>query len=199
MYIPDHFRQDDRETLTSLIRDYGFGLLISVVDGSPFVSHIPFLVDGDSDGLVLRGHVARANPHWRSLGNDEVLAVFQGPHAYVTPTWYRSRGVPTWNYTAVHAYGRARVVQDVEELHRIVLDLSDQNENNFEDPWIPDYEESMLNAIIGLEIEVERIEGKFKISQNKDTADREGVVRGLKGVATDEADALVAIMDKYYK
>ena len=197
MYIPEHFTQDDREVLVDLIRQHSFGTLVSVVDGSPYATHVPFLVNDNTDGLMLTCHVARANPHWQSLDGKEALAIFQGPHAYISPTWYRSVNVPTWNYTAVHIYGRVSLVEDCNALHQIVLDLSDQYERNRDDPWIPDYDENMLNAIVGINIPVERIEGKFKISQNRNADDRDGVIEALATATSDNDMALSELMKNY--
>lgn len=172
MYIPKHFAVDDRDGLDAAIRDNPFGLLIGTVDGSPFATHLPFLLDGDR----LLSHFARGNPHWKSIdGQTEMLAVFSGPHAYVSPRWYESsQAVPTWNYVAVHVYGAPRVIDDAGR----VRDLLDRLVAEYEgaawtlDGQDADFLERMSHGIVAFEMPVQRIEGKFKLSQNRPEADR---------------------------
>ena len=121
MYVPSHFREQDRTRLDKLIRDYPFGQLVSIKDGEPFVTHVPFLLDSDAN--LLFGHLAKANPHCEVLFEQSALAVFQGPHAYVSPRWYRSPNVPTWNFTAVHVYGRPQPLEE-GRLEQLLEDLS---------------------------------------------------------------------------
>jgi transcriptional regulator len=173
LYVPPHFRVEDRERLVDFMRSHAFVTLVSSGDKGLHVSHVPLLVDVDGDVLRLRGHVARGNAHWEAIeGAHEVAAIFQGPHAYVSPTWYATHpSVPTWNYAVVHAHGRARLT-DEAELHQIVMELSAKYEAGNTPPWkmseLPAaYASSMLAMIVGFEIEVERVEGKFKLSQNR--------------------------------
>ena len=173
LYIPPHFRVDERERLVDFMRSHAFATLVSCGAAGPEVSHVPLLVDVDGDAMRLRGHVARGNGHWESLdGARDVTAIFHGPHAYVSPTWYATHpSVPTWNYAVVHARGSARVT-DEAELHEIVHELSAKYEARNDPPWrmseLPaPYVSSMLAMIVGFEIEVERVEGKFKLSQNR--------------------------------
>jgi transcriptional regulator len=197
MYIPDHFRLDDRAEVAKLIAEYGFGILVSVVDGIPIATHIPFMVEVDNENLILLGHVVKANPHWQSLESGEALVIFQGPHSYISPTWYSMPGVPTWNYAVVHIYGTVSLVIEHDALHQIVLGLSDQYERNREDPWIPDYDSNMLNAIVGLEIRATRVEGKYKINQNRSKQDRKGVIEALALSGTDHEKAMHDLMKKF--
>jgi transcriptional regulator len=183
MYVPNAFRADDRAALYDLIERYGFGTLVSVLDGAPFATHLPILLDRGRG--VLLGHVARANPHGRALGNAaEALLIFQGPHAYVSPSWYATApAVPTWNYAAVHVYGVPRLL-DEAELRDLLDRLVSRYEAGRERPWTmdlpPDYLRKMLQAIIGFEVPIERIEGKFKLNQNRSSEDRAGVVQALR-------------------
>jgi transcriptional regulator len=174
LYVPPHFRIDDRESMLAFVEKYAFGTLVSSGSGGLHVSHIPFVVDRGDDGKTrLLGHVARANEQWTALeGAQHLVAIFQGPHAYVSPTWYVTHpSVPTWNYAVVHAHGKARLM-DEAELHELLMRLSSIYEAGNAKPWkmseLPaDYVSVMLKAIVGFEIEVERLEGKFKLSQNR--------------------------------
>ena len=174
LYVPPHFRVDDPQALFELIEGNAFGTLVSAGAAGLHVSHIPFLPERDPDGRVrLLGHVARANGQWEALeGALHLLAIFQGPHGYVSPGWYKNHpAVPTWNYAVVHAHGRARIMEEAE-LHELVIRLSATYEARQPKPWraadLPAaYVSTMLKAIVGFEIEVERLEGKFKLSQNR--------------------------------
>ena len=173
LYVPQHFRVEDRGALVAFMRDNAFATLVSSGEAGLHVSHVPLLVDVDGEAIRLRGHVARGNPHWEALeGARHVLAIFQGPHAYVSPTWYVTHpSVPTWNYAVVHAQGSARLI-DEAELHEVVHELSAKYEAGNSPPWkMSDqpaaYVSSMLAMIVGFEIEVARLDGKFKLSQNR--------------------------------
>ena len=175
LYVPAHFRMDDPHAQLALIRENAFGTLLSSAgDGEMHVSHVPFVVERHGTGRVtLQGHVARANAHWEALeGARRVMAIFQGPHAYVSPGWYESHpAVPTWNYAVVHAHGTARLL-DQAELHALLMGLSTAYESGRPRPWrmaeLPaDFVGMMLRSIVGFEIAVERLEGKFKLSQNR--------------------------------
>jgi len=182
MYVPDMFREDRPEVLHDAVRRIGFATLIT--QGLE-ANHLPMLFQ---DG-VLRGHVARANPVWKS-GEGEALAIFLGPHAYVSPNWYPSKAetgkaVPTWNYITVHARGPIRWIQDADWLRANVTALSDTHEAGRPAPWkIGDapasYVDGLLRAIVGFELRVEKLEGKYKLSQNRDEADRAGTREGLR-------------------
>jgi transcriptional regulator len=185
-YIPDSFRVEDAATLERFVAANAFGTLISAGSGGLSASHLPFLPEHGTDGrLRLRGHMARANGHWRELeAAGEVLAVFEGPHAYVSPTWYESQpAVPTWNYAVVHARGAARLLAP-EELAPLLDRLSRVYEEGRDSPWrfadLPaGYPENLLRAIVAFEITVDRLEGKFKLSQNRSRADAQRVAAAL--------------------
>ena len=198
LYIPAHFRVDDRDELLGLVRDNAFGTLVSSGPGGLLVSHIPFIVErGDEGSVRLLGHVARANPQWKSLeAADAALAIFQGPHAYVSPTWYEHHpSVPTWNYAVVHAQVRARLM-DEAALRDLLQRLASKYESGRPSPWrmedlAPEYVAKMLNAIVGFTLEVERLEGKFKLSQNRPGADAARVASALE---SEGEGALAALM-----
>jgi transcriptional regulator len=197
LYVPKHFREEDAAALTALIEKNAFGILVtSSPEGALTVSHIPFELRHEDGKVKLLGHLARANPHWQALeAARETLAIFEGPHAYVSPRWYQVHpSVPTWNYAVVHAHGRARLM-DEAELHELVHSLSARYEAGAAKPWrmgdLPaDYVGQMLNAIVGFELEVERLEGKFKLSQNR-PADHAGVVAALEAEGASEIAALM--------
>lgn len=192
LYVPPHFRVEDAEVLAEFMERNAFATLVSSGAAGLHVSHVPMAVEREGAGLRLLGHVARANPQWEALeAADHVLAIFHGPHAYVSPGWYATHpSVPTWNYAVVHAHGRARLM-DEAGLHELLLRLSARYEAGREKPWrmseLPaDYVSSMLRAIVGFEIAVERLEGKFKLSQNR-PAEIPRVVEALEGEAPDLA------------
>jgi len=177
MYTPKHFKISEQKEIDSFIGNNGFGQLISNLDGRPFCSHIPFLLSNDKKTLF--AHVAKNNPQYRSLNNQEVLITLNGPHGYISPSWYLSEGVPTWNYQTVHIYGICKTFDDKDQLKDVIDSLSKQYESNFEKPWIPHYKASMLNAIVGLEIEITEIQCQYKLSQNKSNDDRDSVIKNL--------------------
>src|SRR5713226_7446015 len=187
MYIPKAFREDDINTLHAFIREYSFAALITQQDGVPFASHLPFLLDTERGPYgILLAHMARANPQWHDFNSaQEVLVIFQGPHAYISPSWYEVElSVPTWNYAVVHAYGLPRLIEDREELYNLLKILIQTHEAQFEKPWpfqlSDDYLQKMMRGIVGFEIEITRLEGKFKLSQNRTETERENVIAALQ-------------------
>jgi transcriptional regulator len=194
MYLPKHFEPQDERLLWDLIDQESFGMLLTVVDGEPFASHVPFLVDRAA--RLLHCHVARANPQWQHVANaSRVLAIFAGPHGYVSPTWYAEQGgVPTWNYAVVHAHGAAVCVDDVEHKRNHVEALAAKYESGRTAPWVPDYDVRRLVGIVGIEIRVARLEGKLKLSQNRSAADRAGVIAQLQASGRDDDAELARLM-----
>jgi transcriptional regulator len=206
MYIPTSFRESRPEKLHNLMAKHPLGLLITHGSNGLEASPVPFLLYADEgEHGVLRAHMAKANPHWKSLkGHIECLVVFQGPEGYVTPTWYPSKAeshkvVPTWNYATVHVSGKASVTADAAWLRRQLDDLTLFHEGARPQPWSPsdapaDYLTNQMKAIIGIEIPISRIEGKWKMSQNKDDADREGVIAGMSSDTDPHRNIRVADM-----
>jgi len=190
MYAPSHFEESRVDVLHELIRTQPLGLLVTQGASGLAANSIPFLVDaGPGPFGTLRAHVARANPVWRDAPETDTLVVFQGPQAYVSPNWYPSKAatgkaVPTWNYVMVQARGRLRIVDDVDWLRTLVTRLTAVHEHGQPKPWTideapPDFMATMLRAIVGIEIELTALTGKWKVSQNRPAADRDGVVHGL--------------------
>ena len=191
MYVPEKFRIAQTDEIFAFLTANAFGQLVSQHDGRPMASHLPFLVAADRG--TLKCHVARQNPQWQQLEGQQVLATFLGPHDYISPSWYRGAGVPTWNYQAVHVYGRCRVFEQAEELTALVDALSGVYESRFDDPWQPRYPDSMLKAIVGIELEIDDIQCKYKLSQNRPVADHQPVIEQLEALG---ADQLAAAMRK---
>lgn len=185
MYMPSYFKETRSEALHALMRAYPFATLVTHGDAGLAANHLPFELVGDH----LHGHVARGNELARADG-AEVLVIFRGPEGYVSPNWYPSkhetgREVPTWNYAVIHVHGRLRVVEDHTWLRQLLERLTDRHEAGQPKPWHvsdapADHIEKSLGGIVGLEISIERIEGKFKLSQNHPAANRAGVVEGLR-------------------
>jgi transcriptional regulator len=186
MYVPNAFREDNVETLVAFMRGHSFATLVSVLDGTPFASHIPVVVRQDGGAVRLLGHLARANPQWRAFGNGETLAIFTGPHAYVSPSLYEKReSVPTWDYIAVHAYGIPRILaledsrQALEGMLEAMIESYDPSYRRQWDELSEKFREGMLTGIVGFEVTVTRLEGKFKLSQNRGIADQKSVAHSL--------------------
>lgn len=186
MYVPKAFAVADETQLREFMRAHDFALVTSCGGQGLMATHVPVLVDAErgAKGTIV-AHFARANRHWLDLQGTEALVVFSGPHGYVSPRWYETTpAVPTWNYAAVHAYGTARALFDAGELRDIVARLSQRHEAGAAKPWTlehagEDYIQGMLKGIVGIEIAITRIEGKFKLSQNRDETDRRRVVAAL--------------------
>jgi transcriptional regulator len=212
MYLPAHFSQTDPATLSELMRKHPLAALVSTGEDGPTADHLPLEYDPqptpDAPHGTLRGHVARANPLWRQAAGQPVLAIFRGETAYVSPNWYPSKAathqvVPTWNYAVVHAHGPLRALEDAPWVHALVSRLTDHFETPQPQPWAvsdaPDaYVQTMLRAIVGIEIPVQRLLGKWKLSQNRNRADRQGVHDSLAqgDAAAQAAAALMRRLDE---
>lgn len=206
MYIPKHFDQPDIPVLHDLIRSRPLSTVVTLSSGGLDANHIPLHLSAEPSPLgTLRGHVARANPIWSDLAQDvEALAIFHGPDAYITPSWYPTKAetgkaVPTWNYAVAHAYGRLRVIDDPSWLRTHLEALTAQHEAAFEKPWqlsdAPlDYAEKLMGAVVGIEIVITRLQGKWKASQNQPPQNRTGAIRGLEESGSPEALAMAALI-----
>ena len=191
MYIRKHFKITDREEIFSFIEHNAFGQIISTLQGKLFSTHIPFLVSDDRQKLF--GHFARQNPQSKDINGQEVMITLEGPHGYISPSWYLNPGVPTWNYQAVHIYGVCRILPELDAVKTIVDTLSNKYEEAFETYWEPDYNAGMLKHIIGFELEITDIQCKYKLSQNRAEQDRESVITHLQDRGSKElADAVRA-------
>jgi transcriptional regulator len=199
MYLPKHFEESRVDVMHALIREHPLAVLVTLGSDGLNANHLPIEIEPEPSPFgTLRGHVARSNPVWREHAADvETLVVFQGPAHYVTPAWYATKRetgkvVPTYNYAVVHAYGAMRIVEDAAWLRKLVERLTNRFEATRDEPWrVTDapggFIAAQLNAIVGIEIPITRLLGKWKMSQNRTAADRAGVVQGLH--ATDDQDA----------
>ena len=206
MYVPKHFAEERTEVLHAAIQRAEFGTLVTLGEQGLIATHLPLLLE-PADGPLgtLYGHVARANSQWRDhVADVQALAIFLGPHAYVSPAWYATKRetgkvVPTWNYLAVHAYGPLRTYDDPARLRAHVERLTRRQESGRADPWQAsdapdDFIAGMLNAIVGVEMPIQRLEGKWKMSQNRPRADRLGAIDGLAGSLRAAGQAVASIM-----
>jgi transcriptional regulator len=208
MYVPAHFEETRPDVLHQLIRNHSLAALVTLGPAGLDANHIPLEVDPEPSPLgTLRGHVARGNPVWRDFSRDvEALAVFQGPQAYISPAWYATKRetgkvVPTYNYAVVHAYGPIRIVEDRVWLRGLVERLTIRYEAGKPEPWKvtdapADFVEQMLGAIVGIEIRITRLSGKWKVSQNRPGADREGVAKALREMKDGGARAMADLVEK---
>ncbi|WP_435007746.1 FMN-binding negative transcriptional regulator [Tundrisphaera lichenicola] len=203
MYVPSAFAERDTARLHDFIRRESFAILTSNDGRSLTASHLPLILEAEVGELgQLFGHMARANPQWRRV-EGEVMAVFSGPHAYISPTWYEEGGtVPTWNYVAVHAYGRFRVVEDRADLLEILRKSVGVYENSRPEPWSFDesapHVEGLLKAIVGFRIELTRLEGKWKLSQNHPEERRRKVLRALASRSDEDSRAIADLMGRTF-
>jgi len=184
VYIPEHFRVREQAAAIGFMRANPFAILVSNTGDGPFATHVPVVIREEGDRVILRGHVAKANPHWRYLQQQQnCLTIFHGPHAYISTLNYSMReNVPTWNYGAVHVYGNARVFSAPEELLGVLHELIPRFEAAYREQWdelSPAYRERMLSHIVGFEIAVTRIEAKFKLSQNRTKEEQANVIASL--------------------
>ena len=191
MYIPEHFRVRDQADAVAFMRANPFAILVSNSNEGPFATHLPLVIREEGERLVLRGHVAKANPHWRYLQEQaNCLTIFHGPHAYISPTNYNTREtVPTWNYGAVHVYGNASVMPEPQDLLKILHELIPTFEAAYAEQWATlsqAYRERMLSHIVGFEIAVTKLEAKFKLSQNRTKEEQQNVIESLSA-STDTA------------
>jgi transcriptional regulator len=209
MYVPTHFEESRPELLRDLIARHPLGTLVTLGSTGLNANHIPFeLIAGAGRRGILQGHVARSNQVWKDFDPKvEALVIFQGPQAYITPTWYATKPetgkvVPTWNYCTVHATGPLRIMDDAVWLREFVSRLTDRFETGRHQPWKmtdapPDYIEKQLAAIVGIEIPITRLVGKWKASQNRPDSDRAGVVSGLQGEGQPEASAMADVVHQH--
>jgi transcriptional regulator len=202
MYLPACFAQTDLAKLHDFIEQNSFGLLVSRVDGHSFASHLPFLLDRQSGPYgALIGHMAKANPQWREAHGQKGLVVFSGPHVYVSPTWYETdQVVPTWNYVAIHAHGPIQVIEDAPTLSQIVERTVGFYEQAMPQSWKFDgtttFAKRMLAQVVGFRIEIEQIEGKWKLNQNQPVERRKKVMHALQQRGDENSRAVAALMQE---
>ncbi|PEY39579.1 transcriptional regulator [Bacillus cereus] len=197
MYIPKYFNIEDEKTKYEIIEQNSFATLFSQHNGAPYATHLPLLLNRNE--RILYGHFARSNEQWKDMENQEVLAVFQGPHCYISPSWYETnKAVPTWNYVAVHVYGEMEIVDDEQELIGSLRDLVNTYENQEStyslDEVEPSYIEGLSKGIVGFKIKINRIEGKWKLSQNHAVERQELVVEQLEQIDSEDHKGIAMLM-----
>lgn len=208
MYIPKAFEIEDIKTIHQFMRDYDFAILVTQHEGVPFATHLPTVLDETRGAFgTIEAHVARANPQWRDFDdteseNQEVLLIFQGPHSYISPSWYvdnAASSVPTWNYEIVHAYGRLHLMKDVERVRGLLQRLIQRNESRFEHSWqMPFSDEELqkrMSGFVCFEIEITRLEGKGKLNQNRSVNDQQHVIAALESHADVLGEGAVGVAD----
>jgi transcriptional regulator len=200
MYIPKQFKIEDWAEIEAFIRQNSFGLLVSTEGKKPIATHIPIELEKNQAGeMVLRGHIARANPQWETFeNNEEVLVIFQGNHAYISSSWYEKENVPTWNYTAVHIYGSVRILSE-DELKTSLKNLVDKYEVNSVNPVrVEELSaknfDNQLRAIIGFEVVIGTVEAKYKLSQNRNDKDYKNIIQELEKCPHENAQAVAEKM-----
>ena len=208
MYLPSHFAEPRVDVMHDLIRAHPFGTLVVLTSGGLDANHIPFEVDPEPAPFgTLRGHLARANPAWKNFSPQvDALVIFQGAHTYISPSWYASKKehgkvVPTWNYAVVHASGPLRVIDNRAWVRRFVEQLTDRHEAPRSHPWKvtdapEDFVDTMTNAILGIEVPIVQLAGKWKVSQNRPREDRAGVVHGLLQSKTDHDTSMAHLIQQ---
>lgn len=208
MYIPKHFSEPNIDALHALMRAYPLATFVSMSEHGLNANHIPLHLDAAKGTHgTLSGHVARAYPLWKEIANNnQMLAIFQGPDAYVTPSWYASKAqtgmvVPTWNYVAVHAHGRVKVIEDKEWLRAHLSSLTADQEAKFKQPWQiedapADFIDKLMGAVVGIEMEITHLTGKWKVSQNQSVENQLGVIQGLRERNIPEQCEMAAVIEK---
>ena len=183
MYTPKHFEQKDKERLLAFMRDFNFALLVSAKDNKPVATHLPFIIEERGEEIYLLAHLSRANNQWKNFG-EEVLVIFSEPHAYISPSLYqKTDNVPTWNYIAVHAYGKISVIDEPDKQYELLEKQMQAFDPAYLDQWkivSGEYKEGLRKGIVAFEIVITELQGKEKLSQNKTAAERENVRHHLE-------------------
>lgn len=184
MYIPTYYKEEDKPKLLEFMKANSFAILISSTGDYPRGTHLPFVVSENENEIILTSHMAKANPQWKEFNDKELLVIFQGPHAYVSPSNYeKQQNVPTWNYVAVHAYGKPRILNSEEENIKVLEAMINQYEEGYFAQWknlSQDYVKNMVKAIVSFEIRVSKLEGKYKLSQNKTKNEQQNIIASFE-------------------
>lgn len=201
MFIPTHFKIEDDEIIYEIIENYGFATFVSQHEGEIFATHIPLKIDEDKEYLY--GHFAKANPQWKDIHNQNILAIFHGPHCYISSSWYESKlNVPTWNYLAVHVYGKLEVIKGdelKESLSKLVRKYEAPNSSYQIDKVDTKFLEGMTKGIVGFKIKIDRIEGKAKLSQNHPIERRKLVIQELEKFESEDERKIASYMKDYLR
>lgn len=204
MYIPKQFKNESQDEIIEFIRNNSFGVLFSQDDDQPTATHLPFIVKEAEEDIILITHMAKANPQWKTLDGKTALAVFTGPHAYISASWYEEPGtVSTWNYVSAHAHGQVEVLTDSQSLKEILKTATDFYEAGFDKPWKfeenEETVESMLNGIVGIRLTVDKLEGKWKLNQHHSKERRDKVITQLKLQNAYDSQEIAQLMENHIK
>jgi transcriptional regulator len=184
MYIPKYYEENDTEKLVEFMQANSFAVMVTAVGGSPWGTHLPFVVKQESGKIVLTTHMSRANEQWKTLEEQEVLVIFTGPHAYISPSSYeKKQNVPTWNYIAAHAYGKPRIISEQDKVKEVLEAMIHTYEEAYYRQWkelSQEYVDSMIKGIVAFDIEVTRLQGKYKLSQNKTVNEQRNIISKLE-------------------
>jgi len=195
MYIPKHFENTDTGNIVAFMQQYSFGVIVTAQNNIPEATHIPFVIEQHGDEVIITSHFAKANPQAQQLLDNEVMVIFSEPHAYVSPKHYeKEQSVPTWNYIAVHAYGRARIIEDKEGQLLMMEKMINQYDTAYLNQWnnLPDeFKTKMLKGIVAFEIKVTSLQAKNKLSQNRSETERENIINAFEK-STDNNEAVIA-------
>ncbi|WCK55077.1 FMN-binding negative transcriptional regulator [Aneurinibacillus sp. Ricciae_BoGa-3] len=197
MYIPSSFEVTEKEAIYDFMEKHSFAIVFSQKDNTPFATHLPLLLDRKEECLY--GHMAKANPHWKEITN-EILVVFNGAHTYISPSWYETnQAVPTWNYVAVHAYGKLELVEDNNQLAKILAESVNRYESSMPNPWNmdlvdPSFIDNLSKAVVGFKIQITKLEGKWKLSQNHSKERQERVINALELQGDENSKQIAQLM-----
>ncbi len=195
MYIPNHYKWKDNEAILSFIERFNFGLIISADNDKPSATHLPFVVEKRGNSIYIISHFARANPQWKAIENKEILVVFNEPHSYISPSFYsKKQNVPTWNYLSVHVYGKAKILEEEQDVFKVLETSIHSFEPSYKKQWEEisvDYKQKMVKGIVAFEIEVTEIQAKEKLSQNKTKEEQERIIANFSN-SEDENQKLIA-------
>ena len=201
MYIPDIYKNENQEAITAFLKENSFGILINQTNGKLWATHIPLELSVNKEGkTILEGHISKENPQWKGfVENDQILAIFSGPHSYISPSWYDHENVPTWNYIAVHVYGKIKIIEGAAVLESLKK-LVDKYEQNSKNPVrIEDLSEQTMmqsRGIIAFEIEIEEIQAQQKMSQNRDNKNYQNIISELEKTNENHSIAVANEMKK---
>jgi transcriptional regulator len=202
MYIPKHFIVDDDEVLFNFIEKNSFGIIFSIDKGNPVATHLPFTLDRENGYLY--GHFARPNMQWNDIEKQEIMVVFQGPHSYISSSWYETNlSVPTWNYIAVHVYGNIEIMDDgkelLETLNKMVAKYEDANSSYRLDDTNHELIDGLMKGIVGFKLKISKMEGKWKLSQNHSRERQQRVIEKLEQIRSDNAQEIANLMKENHK
>lgn len=200
MYIPKHYLAKNKEEIIQFMQQYSFATIITAGNNIPVATHLPFVVETKNDKIILFSHFARANAQWKTISTSEILVVFQEPNAYISPRYYeQSQNVPTWNYVAVHAYGKGKVINDKKEGFQLLEKMILLYEQEYKEQWdhlAEAYKQKLYKGIVPIEIEVTRLQGKKKLSQNRSAVEKQNIINAFERSPDKQKQTIAELMKK---